>query len=373
MIMKKLLIVSLIAIIFVTCNKKQEERINGFTFKISCKANFKPKGIVKLYEVIAGNQKFIDSVKLEGNVDTFSFAGKQDIGSFYVMETSKGQECLFALDEQRLTITIDGSLDMPAFTVSSTKINDYYYKVEKLKMNFNTLVDSMNQSYIIAQNMADKAIIKQLELSIDTLTGTLYYALRKEFYANPLSVVSIYTANIMGYESEPELNDSLAIAMIPFMGKSLYIKNYVESIQKLNRLKIGGMAPIFDQATNDGRRLGPKDFKGKVLLLDFWASWCLPCRRSNPDLVRIYNKYKDKGFVILGISLDEDGGKWKSAIKDDKLAWDQVSDLKGWDNEVAKMYNVQEIPSAFLIDKDGKIVALGFHADELEKLLKEFL
>ena len=372
--MKQLLIFLVFAtILFFSCNKVQEGKPTENNFKVSCKTTFKPKGTVKLFEVIAGNQKLIDSIKLEGLVDTFSFAGRQDIGGFYVLETARGQECLFALDTQKLTITIDGSLETPFFTASSTKINNYYYKIEKLKSNFNTLVDSMNQSYIIAQNMGDKALVQQLELSIDTLTGALYYALKKEFYANPLSVVSIHTANIMGYDSEPALNDSLATALAPLVDKSLYIKNFVDSIEKLRQLKVGNMAPRFQQATNDGRKLGTEDFKGKVVLLDFWASWCVPCRRANPEVVKAYKKYKDKGFAILSISLDEDGGKWKEAIKADGLNWDHVSDLKGWDNEVAKLYNVQEIPAAFLLDKNGKIIAYGFHADELDKLLKEIL
>ena len=130
--MKQLLIFLVFStILFFSCNKVQEGKPTENNFKVSCKTTFKPKGTVKLFEVIAGNQKLIDSIKLEGLVDTFSFAGRQDIGGFYVLETARGQECLFALDTQKLTITIDGSLETPFFTASSTKINNYYYKIIK--------------------------------------------------------------------------------------------------------------------------------------------------------------------------------------------------------------------------------------------------
>lgn len=372
--MKKVLLIIFSISIFLACNKPQESVIADDNFQIHFKTNFKPIGVVKLYEIIAGNQKFIDSIYLDGTSDTFSFKSKQSVASFYSIETAKTRECLVAVDaKEALHITIDGSLQMPVFTTSSTKINDYYYKVESMKNKFNVLVDSMNQAYIIAQNTADKATVDNLEMSIDTLTAVLYYNLKKEFYTQPLSIVSIYTANIMGYESEPQLNDSLATALLPLVDKSLYIKNYVESINKLTHLKVGSMAPAFTQATNDGRTIGLKDYKDKLVLLDFWASWCIPCRRANPKLVSTYNKYKNKGFSILSISLDEDLNKWKDAIKTDGLVWDHVSDLKGWDNEVAKIYNVQEIPAAFLVNDEGQIVATGFNAEELEGLLEKNL
>ncbi len=150
------------------------------------------------------------------------------------------------------------------------------------------------------------------------------------------------------------------------VGKTL--KDQIE-IAKLTR--IGKPAPGFTQNDTLERPVSLTNFKGKYVLLDFWASWCGPCRRENPNVVAAYNKYKDKGFSILSVSLDQPGAKekWIKAIHDDNLTWTHVSDLKFWDNAVAKEYGIQAIPQNFLIDPDGKIVGKDLRGEDLEKKL----
>lgn len=138
---------------------------------------------------------------------------------------------------------------------------------------------------------------------------------------------------------------------------------------------IGAMAPDFIQNDVNGLPVRLSSFKGKYVLLDFWASWCGPCRQENPNVVRTYNKYKNKNFTILGVSLDRESGKaaWLAAIKSDGLAWTQVSDLKYWNNLAATVYGVQSIPQNFLIDPTGKIIAKGLRGDDLDNKLGELL
>lgn len=149
-------------------------------------------------------------------------------------------------------------------------------------------------------------------------------------------------------------------------------RNLAQLIESF-RLKEGATAPAFAQMSVDGDVINLSDYRGKYVLIDFWASWCVPCRHENPTLVKAYNQYKNQNFEILGISLDEDREPWLKAIEEDKLEWDQVSDLKGWRNEVAVQYGIRAVPASFLIDPEGKIVAKNLRGEALLELLAKVL
>ncbi|MFD2598729.1 redoxin domain-containing protein [Sphingobacterium corticis] len=144
-----------------------------------------------------------------------------------------------------------------------------------------------------------------------------------------------------------------------------------ERLELLKRSRLGEEMFDFTQNDQDGNAVNFNDFRGKYVLVDFWASWCGPCRAENPNVLAEYNKYKEKNFTVLGISLDEDALKWKEAIKQDQLPWLQVSDLKGFDNEVSAYYGIGAIPSTLLVDPDGKIIAKDLRGEMLSSKLKE--
>jgi len=138
---------------------------------------------------------------------------------------------------------------------------------------------------------------------------------------------------------------------------------------------VGKNAPDFTQADTSGKQISLKDFRGKYVLLDFWASWCGPCRAENPSVVKAFNKYQGKGFTVVSVSLDRPGKKedWMKAIHDDHLTWTNLSDLKFWGNAVAKLYDINAVPSNFLIDPNGKIIAKNLHGDDLDQTLNKLL
>lgn len=146
-----------------------------------------------------------------------------------------------------------------------------------------------------------------------------------------------------------------------------------KELMDTRNLMVGGTAPDFTQETPDGEALSLSELRGKVILIDFWASWCGPCRRENPNVVRAYQKYRDKGFDIISVSLDKDRNRWLQAIEKDGMDWHHVSDLKGWKNEVAQTYGVTSIPHTILLDAEGKIVARNLRGPSLDQKLAQIL
>jgi peroxiredoxin len=148
------------------------------------------------------------------------------------------------------------------------------------------------------------------------------------------------------------------------------VQSYLASL-KANAVNI--QADDFSQKDTKGQTVKLSSFRGKYVLVDFWASWCGPCRQENPNVVKAYHKYKNRNFTILGVSLDDNRDRWLRAIDQDNLEWTQVSDLQGWGNEVAVQYGVQSIPTNFLVDPTGKIIARNLRGAELEQKLEEVL
>ncbi len=169
-------------------------------------------------------------------------------------------------------------------------------------------------------------------------------------------------------QSEP-----LFLSLSNNVKKTIPGKAFAQRLEAARTTNIGSMAPDFTQNDVNGEPVSLSGFRGKYVLLDFWASWCHPCRGENPNLVKAYSKYKDSNFEILGVSLDQESTRaaWIAAIKNDGLTWTNVSDLKSWNNEAALLYGVRAIPQNYLINPDGFIVAKNLRGEELESKLKE--
>lgn len=155
--------------------------------------------------------------------------------------------------------------------------------------------------------------------------------------------------------------------------QSQMIENFRMAVNRASSFMTGAVAPDFAQNDPDGKPIKLSELRGKVVLVDFWASWCGPCRRENPNVVKMYNKYKDQGFEILGVSLDKRKDAWLKAIEKDKLTWPHVSDLRGWQNQVAQLYSVTSVPATVLLDREGRIVARNLRGPALEAKVGEVL
>jgi len=189
---------------------------------------------------------------------------------------------------------------------------------------------------------------------------------------NPGSYISLVTLiQLSRMDMDPPAVKQLYLGLSENLRNTPDGKKLGQNIEASIATVVGAQAPLFTQNDVNDKPVNLADFRGKYVLLDFWASWCGPCRAENPNYVKAYNKYKDKGFTILSVSLDRPGKKdaWLAAIKHDGLEWMQVSDLKFWDNAAAKLYDVGSVPANFLIDPSGKIIAKDLRGDELTKKL----
>jgi len=245
---------------------------------------------------------------------------------------------------------------------------------DMFQTTFNPLIGELNALAAQLQKEGSEKKKEQLVKQYDSVVASInkevgkFVKAKKSSYVTPfvIFVTAQLNENIAQLEeyynflAEPVRNSNI--------GKSL-----AEYIAYSKVGSIGSDAVDFTQDDTAGNPVSLSSFKGKYVLVDFWASWCRPCRAENPNVVKVYNKFKDKNFTVLGVSLDQQKDAWVKAIEKDKLAWTHVSDLQQWNNAVARLYRVQSIPQNFLIDPTGKIVAKDLRGAELEKKLCELL
>ena len=263
--------------------------------------------------------------------------------------------------------SISAKLSGGKYNASMQKLYDLYTGHERSMAAFNAEVAGLDPAAATEELRASTT--KRYNDMVTSRSQEIADFINQE----PASPATYFAVMYLFQKPEPKLIMMGKDVMTKGLPNSIYTKNLASMAAQLGPVVEGAIAPEINLATPDGSTLALSSLRGKVVLIDFWASWCGPCRRENPAVKAIYEKYKDKGFEIYGVSLDNDANKWKAAIAQDGLTWKHVSELKGWTSTPGKLYGVRSVPSTFLLDKDGRIVKSGFRSHELEGLLQQLL
>ncbi len=336
--MKKLIFTSILCLIFGISQSQNK------TYQITGTVTDAKEGTVILEKYLNNGTIATDSTKFsKGN---FIFEGSVDspIAAGLTLKSGNSTKRVsFFVENSKMTVKVNMNANSAVYEVKGSKTNDEFRSfLENCKSN------------------------KPYQEEIDCQKQQI------NKHVNSLFVPYVLYATMLYYYDYEELRKTIN----NFSGEATKTYHYIklkEYADRLSRVAIGQIAPDISQPDLNGKNesFQPLLKNNKYILIDFWASWCRPCRQENPHVLEAYNAYHAKGFDVFGVSFDKDKDKWQKAIEDDKLPWHHVSELKMWDNKAAEIYCVRSIPANYLIDQNGKIIAHNLRGEELKNKLKE--
>lgn len=305
--------------------------------------------------------------------DKFELKGKLKKADVYYLSVEGMEQAKQVVLEKKDMIMYEDSLNPGIFTIKGSAGQEDFNKMQMLIYNIEMAQQSLYPAMEQAQMMGDSKTMDSLNQIYEMGFNAIEEEIRINAKKNPKSLVSPLLILNYAYVLDPKIYKPI------YDGFDQEVKNtqggtlLKERLDVLARTAIGQKAIDIVGLDPNGKSISLMQVKGKVTLIDFWASWCGPCRRENPNVLAIYNKFHDKGFNILGVSLDKKANEWKEAIAQDGLIWNHVSELNEWDSKAAKSYGIQAIPQTILIDANGVIIGRNLNSNELAIKLTELL
>jgi peroxiredoxin len=347
---------------------------NSWTVTIKGKVGFPQQGQIVIQELKDGSTGWQDTIKLKSNY-TFVKKIKLVEPGFYRINFYNKQVLNVILNKTDIEVNVDGNNAQGFFEVKGSPDLDLIRKVQDVKQQENTEVAKINEDYNVAgQQRDDKKMAQLRQAYADALKKYGDQVASMLIDASPsLAVINLLQNNALDKDEYFSTFVSIADKLKKEWPAYSQSKNFVEYVDRLKSTAVGQVAPELSLPDTSGQIVKLSSMRGKYVLVDFWAKWCGPCRAENPNVVRVYNKYKDKGFTVFGVSLDRSKEDWLKAIKEDNLTWTHVSDLKFWQSEAAKIYSITGIPFSILLDPNGVIIAKNLRGQALEAKLAEVI
>lgn len=366
--MVKVLLMSLMVICLVQCETKQEEKgvkISGTT-DVLLENNFaylelvSENGVIPVDTINIENGEFKTWVEIkEPSLYVLKFNGKQLVS---LILTGK---------EEEVVVNVHGNDPYGFSEVSGSYDTEYKNQMDELLKSFRSEAVAIQNRIRSAQEANDEVEFIQASVQLTSYTKNAEKQLKEIVWEATPSLAAIYGVQMLDADKNRTFLDSVISEVSKEIPDNYLVMNLVKKFEEGRKLAIGQEAPEISLPNPDGEIVKLSSLRGNYVLIDFWAAWCKPCRAENPNVVRMYNEYSSENFEIYGVSLDKTKEAWLKAIEQDVVPWIHVSDLKYWQSEAARLYNVGAIPATFLIDPEGKIIAKNLRGPSLEAKLKE--
>jgi thiol-disulfide isomerase/thioredoxin len=363
MIMRRIFAL-LITIVIVACST------NTNTFNLDGIAEgFDDNTQILVYTVENNQPVIIDTLTVLNGKFSATYPKSENHNVHYLNLAQQKTNVLYFPENEDLKVTLYKDSIQASYVTGGSQ-NEAYTEFSKKLRSFNAKKQSNMERFKIARNQQDGMLVTQIQNENKILLAE-ESAFKKEYISannNSLFAVMLLSEMVSRKEILPNEASQMIANLSPKIAASQTAADLKKTIAGLMKSEVGGLAPPFSAPTPEGEMLSLQETLGKYTIIDFWASWCRPCRMENPNVVNVYNKYHDKGLNIISVSLDKAGQKdrWIKAIKDDKMDWYHVSNLKFWQDPIAKTYGVRSIPATFLLDEEGRIIGKNLRGAALE-------